>query len=266
MIFDFTFRALRAFLATRFISTFLNIMKKVATKSIILNRTPFGEADWIVHFFSRDFGRMSGIAKAARKSVKRFGSGLEPGAIAMVTYTARSNSNLVRLEESRVLYSTTGMMSSLQRIEALGRTLKIASSFLREHQTSTDKFDLMESYLKYISNEDPSQSARIAFELKWLALAGFEPSLKRCVSCGVIVEGDCTFSIAEGGVLCGSCDHSDRNSKTLSHQVCTSMKELLAKPLGSEIPIEGCEKISSLLDSYSEYILGFTVSNWSASK
>ncbi len=225
------------------------------TKAVVLKRVPFGEADWIVTFFSRDRGRLSGIAKSGRKSLRRFGSGLEPGAVTELTYAVRARSDLVHLEESRVVFSTTGMMRSLNRIEALGRALRLALSFLKEHQVAPDKFDLMESYLVHLSRTDPSPSMRLGFELKWVALAGFEPVLDWCTSCGRPPQGEVAFSVAQGGVVCHRCVDRRHPCAALSAGVRESMQALLTQPLGAPAALRDEGVISSLLAQYIEYIL-----------
>jgi DNA repair protein RecO (recombination protein O) len=47
------------------------------TEAIVLRRFDYGESDWIVTFYTSDFGKIRGIAKGARRSQKRFANTLE---------------------------------------------------------------------------------------------------------------------------------------------------------------------------------------------
>lgn len=232
------------------------MVTRTTTRAIILKRVPYGDADWIVAFFSRDGGRMSGIARSARKSLRRFGSGLEPGAVTQLTYVSRANSDLVRLEESQVVYSTTGIMSSLVRIEAHARALRFALSFLKDHQAAPEKFDLLEGYIAHISQVDPSASDRLGFELKWLSLAGFAPALDHCASCGGVPGDAAAFSTEHGGVMCSVCSRGDRRSFVLSSRMRDTLSELLATPLGEEVSMDAEQSIAHLITRYTEYVLG----------
>jgi DNA repair protein RecO (recombination protein O) len=236
-------------------------VNKVTERSIVLKRVPYADADWIVTFFSREHGRMSGIAPSARKSLRRFGSGLEPGAITNLTFTARANSDLVRLEESQVLFSTTGMMASLARIEALGKAIRVALSFLKDHQAAPEKFDLLQNFLAHISQSDPVLSTTLAFELKWLALAGFEPSLTNCVSCGCAPSEEAPFSVPHGGLMCPECAQGERGTFVLSSQIRNDMTLLLRMPLGTEVRLNREHAISALLSHYTEHVLGHSLMN-----
>ena len=54
------------------------IMPLHQSDSIILKTYPLGEADRIVVFFSRDHGKVRGVANGARRMKNRFGASLEP--------------------------------------------------------------------------------------------------------------------------------------------------------------------------------------------
>jgi len=45
--------------------------------AVVIGSFPLGESDRVVTFFSRDFGRLRGVAKAARRLKSRFGGSLE---------------------------------------------------------------------------------------------------------------------------------------------------------------------------------------------
>ncbi len=229
---------------------------KVTTRAIILKRVPYGDADWIVAFFSREHGRLSGMARSARKSLRRYGSGLEPGAVTQLTYGARPHSDLVSLESSQVVFSTTGMMRSLARIEALAHALRLAISFLRDHQPAPEKFDLMEAYLGYLSHAEPQASSQLSFALKWLSLSGFEPLLSACVSCGREPSGDAAFSADQGGVICPVCAGGMRHTFVLSSGMRETMTTMLEAPLDAAVDMSQGRPIATLVERYVEHVLG----------
>ena len=47
-------------------------------EAIVLRTWPIREADQIVALFTREFGKLKGVAKSAAKSRRRFGGALEP--------------------------------------------------------------------------------------------------------------------------------------------------------------------------------------------
>ncbi len=74
-------------------------MSVLTSEAVVLRTWPVHEADLIVSFFTRDYGRMRGVAKAALKSRKRFGGALEPMTLARAWFAERPRQELVRLDQ-----------------------------------------------------------------------------------------------------------------------------------------------------------------------
>lgn len=176
------------------------------SQAIILKRIAYGEADLIVTFFSRDRGRQSGIARSARRSIRRFGGALEPGTLVEISFTKRKGSELARIDEAAAIRSSTGLRRSLERMQSVSRALGLALAFLQESVVAIDKFDLLNSRLEYLSGTDPHFSDSVAFEIAWLKFTGFGPHLGGCTSCGLESAGHgWVFDFERGGLFCPAC-------------------------------------------------------------
>jgi DNA repair protein RecO (recombination protein O) len=185
-----------------------------ASPSIILRRVAYGDADWIVTFFTRDRGRMSGMARSARKSIKRFGGALEPGSIVDLRYTDKGSGGLVRLEEALIDLPTHGILKSLERIERLGRTLLLALAFLQEGEANPDKFNLLRARIASLAAREPLPHEGLRFEIDWLARCGYAPQIEGCARCGTEhPQGAWAFDLNHGGIVCFRC--RDRKSQCI---------------------------------------------------
>lgn len=176
--------------------------------SIILKRVAYGEADLIVTFFCRDLGKLSGIAKSARSSIKRFGGAFEPGTLVSLSYTSRHESSLVQISEARVLRPVIGVVKTLKRINALSYSIELALRFLQERQRAEDKFNLLSSRIEHLSERDPDVLDSLIYELEWLKYCGFAPHIEGCTECGVALRSEpkWSFDFSRGGVLCPLCN------------------------------------------------------------
>ncbi len=177
------------------------------SRAIILRRVGFGEADWIVTFFCRERGRLSGIARSARSSRRRFAGALEPGAIVDLRYAERGGSGLLRLEESVVAEPLPGILRSLERIQSMLRALSLALAFLQEGEANPRKFDLLAGRLRELSEREPSLPDGLVFEMAWLTHSGFAPQIAYCAACQAPHHGTgrWCFDVDRGGLLCGRC-------------------------------------------------------------
>lgn len=186
------------------------------SRAVILRVIDFGEADRLVTFFTEDFGKIKGVAKHAKKSKKRFGAGLEPGAIGSVKFVEKQNVELTRLDEFIVLHPAWKVTGSLEKIMSLYVSLEMADKMLPLGHASATRFGLIERWISFLSDNEPDPSHSHAFIYKWLTASGLEPVLDRCVSCGGEIDGGAFSDQAYGGLICRKCHRGKNHSLEIS--------------------------------------------------
>ena len=77
-------------------------MPLLESDAIILKTYPLGEADRIVAFFSREHGKVRGVANGARKMKNRFGASLEPLTHSRIQFFEKENRDLVRIQSAEM--------------------------------------------------------------------------------------------------------------------------------------------------------------------
>ena len=80
-------------------------MAVLTSEAVVLRTWPVHEADLVVSFFTRDYGKMTGVAKSALKSRRRFGGALEPMTVARAWFAERPKQELVRLDQLEIIRS-----------------------------------------------------------------------------------------------------------------------------------------------------------------
>lgn len=227
------------------------------SQAVILKKIAYGEADLIVTFFGREEGRLSGIAKSAKASQRRFGGALELGSLVELRYVHRRASDLVRIEDAHIIMPTTGIMMSLERLGSLSKTLELALAFLPERQAAPEKFDLLSRYIAYLSKNNPSKESQIIFELNWLSLVGYKPALDKCLICGCSTKEkrSWSFSFDHGGVLCHKCVRPNLKRAGLKYESIKDM-QVLARGGAGRLNKSDSMAIEGVLSGYVEYLLG----------
>jgi DNA repair protein RecO (recombination protein O) len=202
----------------------------VKTEAIVLRSIRYGEADRILHLYSRDRGRIGAIAKGARKPKSRFGGRLEPFfRLDLLLHEGRSD-----------LLTVTGVatVDGYPRLRsdgaAIGAGARACDAFLRlldAAEPNPPAYNLLCRYLELLDAPGNPRAASLevalSFRLKLALVAGFSPELASCARCGE-AEELAGFSGAAGGVVCGSCE---AGSFGLSEAAHAFMVEALAKPL-----------------------------------
>jgi DNA repair protein RecO (recombination protein O) len=207
----------------------------VKTEAIVLRSIRYGEADRILHLYSRDRGRLGAIAKGARKSKSRFGGRLEPFfRLDLVLHEGRSD--LLTVTSATTVDGYPRLRSSGPALSAGARACDAFLRLLDAAEPNQAAYNLLCRYLALLDEPGhqeraASLEAALAFRLKLALVAGFAPELASCTRCGE-AEHLVGFSGSAGGVVCASCEAS---SFELTEGAHTFMVEALAKPL-SEAP------------------------------
>jgi DNA repair protein RecO (recombination protein O) len=165
------------------------------THAFVLRRTPYGDADLIVSLFSEKLGQVSALARAARKSQRRFGGGLEPFHTLEVAIDEAQGAELLRLREARVVGPRPGLLTQLDGMEAAGTFLGWIRHSAPAHTPEPALWELLVSCLDELERAalqapraDAAGAARLilaAHGLWLLAACGWRLELEYCVESGV---------------------------------------------------------------------------------
>lgn len=175
------------------------------TPAIILTVRDYGEADRLVTFLTPARGRLSGIAKHARKSKKRFANCLEPLSRVILFLSDRARGDLEFLEKGEAVRSFPALRRDLARLGAGALLAELASEMASPPEATTGIFIALETALTLLEEGAPPDSLLPVFLLHLLKLGGYGLSLHHCRVCGKEPEPPLVVSLPKGGVLCGAC-------------------------------------------------------------
>jgi DNA repair protein RecO (recombination protein O) len=201
--------------------------------SIILKTYPLGEADRIVAFFTRDRGKMRGVANGARKMKNRFGASLEPLAHSRIQFFEKENRDLVRIQSAEILDSPMKLFADYDRAVCAGRIIELVDRFLPEHEPQDAVFRLVRMTVQALEQGCPIEFAACYFEVWMLRLAGVFPDLFVCSTCSKYLQIEDERFLAPGlqAVVCSTCDH--RSATGILVEVISLVYRILKSPLDS---------------------------------
>src|ERR1700694_3145424 len=123
------------------------------SESFILQTYPFREADLVVSFFTRDQGKLRGVARRARRPKSTFGSGLERLSYATVSYYQKENRELVSLNSCELVHSQFALASAFESSVALDYLAEISEHLLPPGEANERHFRLLASVLEYLRQD-----------------------------------------------------------------------------------------------------------------
>jgi DNA repair protein RecO (recombination protein O) len=178
-------------------------------EAYVLRTQSLGEADLIVSLLVQHHGAVRGVARAARKSRKRFGGLLEPMTHVRAEWTEREGRELHRIDTLEGLRSFAAMQSDPLRQAVCAVLSEVSEAFAREGQELQREFRLLGATLAALeSGADPCSALRY-FEFWTLQLHGLFPGLEVCSQCGKALSNRESLRVGPHGDLrCRLCDAS----------------------------------------------------------
>jgi DNA repair protein RecO (recombination protein O) len=213
-------------------------MSVLTSEAVVLRTWPVHEADLIVSFFTRDYGRMRGVAKAALKSRKRFGGALEPMTLARAWFAERPRQELVRLDQLEIVRSPLSAPVDHTRMAVLSFYAEVLDEALPERDPQDAVFRLLVSVLEQTAAVQPETGESQAtqpwmaftyFSLWMTRLMGLLPDTGRCMVCGETLHAtEVSFSISADGLFCGL--HANGSASALSNDSWQLAQRMLRAP------------------------------------
>jgi DNA repair protein RecO (recombination protein O) len=158
------------------------------SESFILQTYPFREADLVVSLFTRDQGKLRGIARRARRPKSSFGSGLERLSYATVSYFQKENRELVSLNSCDLLQSQFALASNYEASVALDYLAEVTEQLLPLNETNERHFRLLIAVLDSLHASGNVWTAVTYFALWAVRLAGLLPDLRVSAASRAIIE------------------------------------------------------------------------------
>jgi len=228
------------------------------TPAIVLRSRPFGESDKIVSFFTENYGKLTGIAKGAMRSRKRFVNSLEPFALVNLHFHDRPYNSLAFIYAADLERAFRQLTNSLDRIFYASYLIEITDGLSGEREENPAVFQHLKDGLGYIEENGTSLRFLTFFELKLLRLAGYQPifeNCKRCQkNCRAVAVSSWHFSPVDGGILCDFCSPSRREILPLS---ATAIEVLTALQTESSVPAPGFSLPASVVQEIRSVLLRF---------
>ena len=177
------------------------------TEAIILRTYPLREADKIVSFFSREGGRTRGVARNARRSVKRFGAALERLSHVRLRYSEHEARDLVTLESCELVQSFFETQSDYSAGVAFSYIAEVCEQMLPEREANDPFFRLVLLVMNEIRQKRRIWRPLTYFDFWAVTLAGFLPPLEKCSRCRGPIEASepAWFRLESEGLLCRDC-------------------------------------------------------------
>lgn len=190
-------------------------MNPFSARSIILWKKEYGENDNLVSLLAEGHGRITAIAKNAKKSVKRFGGVLELFSLIEAVLIPSRNHGLFVISEASIESPFEGIRTDFIKTAHAGYWSEILNGWIEEGHSQDDIFNLFMNVLESLDKgRIEAETLGIIFQIKLLQLSGLSPDFRSCSECNKHIESlndrKFYFDIRAGRLICSSCGYDSQ--------------------------------------------------------
>lgn len=201
--------------------------KTSVSEAIVLRARAYGESDKIVTFLTRDAGKLTGIAKGAKNSRRRFANCLDPFTCVRVYFRTRPSASLVFMESCDLLRAPD-MLVEPTKFAYGSYLVELVDLLTGEAHAVPEVYTLLDEGLTALAHGAATSAFLRAFELQLLQRAGYDPQLHECCRCRRrFSPEDATFvDPTHSTAVCGCCKAPDAGLVSISGATLNVLTDL----------------------------------------
>lgn len=228
--------------------------------AIVLRTIEFSETSLIVTLLTRDLGRISAIAKGARRPKGPFEGSLDLLAVCRVVVLRKASDNLDILTEAKLHRRFRGGERTLDRLYAGYYVAEMLRLLTENHDPHQDVYDLTIRTLDQIDGIGNVALALLYFDLQILRMLGHSPGTDRCTDCGgpVASATRTAFSLSAGGIVCQKCRSKQQQTLSIRDGVIQTIRKMQDPMQQSPSPVTESlyPEIRTVISRYLQTVVG----------
>lgn len=182
--------------------------KLIKTKGIVLSEANYSETDKILTILTYDLGKVSCIAKGARRNQSRFLASSQLFAFSDLILF-KGNGEVYHINSAELIDSFYSLRNNLDKLDVAMECVKFVKDNTYESQNTFNILKLIINTLYIISaSEKDLRQIKNVFYIKFLCMLGYSPNVKQCGSCGK-QDRLTAFSVKNKTVLCDECKRKE---------------------------------------------------------
>ncbi len=241
------------------------------TTAIVLRVVDFSETSCVVTMFTREFGKITALAKGARRRKNPFEAALDLLALCRIVFLRKTSGAMDLLTEAKLERRFRCGERDLNRLYVGYYIVELLIALTDQGDPHPDVFDLaVEAITQFDQPNGGAKDIRqrlLMFELGLLTRLGHQPIFTKCASCGKTKydQNRVSFGLIAGGVICQNCRTRERTLVSLSSNgwqylntainLAADERNNLPNQLESLPPPSG--EVRKLLSKYITHLVGY---------
>lgn len=200
-------------------------------EGLILRVTDFSETSRIVVLFTREFGKISALAKGGRRLKGPFESALDLLATCQIVFLRKSTSGLDLLTEAKLVTRFHPQERDLNCLYAGYYLAELLLGLTEDYDPHRALYAAAQDVLQMFRASETTKLGVLRFELVLLREIGHLPDFENCVACGATLTEGRTFGfwVSEGGLICPDCQREEYSQISIHAGTASALKLLASE-------------------------------------
>ncbi|MBI4638885.1 MAG: DNA repair protein RecO [Candidatus Rokubacteria bacterium] len=197
--------------------------------AVVIGSFPLGESDRVVTFFTRQFGKVRGVAKAARRMRSRFAGALELFTLGELVFFDTGRSDLVRVDHFDIVRPFDRVRDDLDRLGQAAWMAECVARLTADHDANAAVYGLLVRALRSVEALTPPGRVAVVFGVRCVDALGHRLRTDACVGCGraALAAGPTAWiDVAGGGVVCGACATGNPDAVRVAPGTVSALRRL----------------------------------------
>ncbi len=181
------------------------------TLALVLKRQDYREYDSLVSFYTKEYGKLSLMARGTKKLKSKLAGHLEPLTLVDLMIIPGKGRDYVGSAIGQEAFAN--LKADLNGLYYAGLGLRWFNRLVGENEADQELFYLLLNYLDILNaqeaeglNKEMGELIFSFFVFKFMAVTGYRPATSDCLSCGrKIIPGKNYFNLKNGGLICADC-------------------------------------------------------------
>jgi DNA repair protein RecO (recombination protein O) len=187
-------------------------MSGFVTDAILLRKIEYGDHDFIISFLTQSKGKISVIAKNAKKSIKRFSGALDLFSVNHIqcTFPKKKKDGLIILSQADLENGFANIRYDVFKTAYASYWAELMHFWLEENKQQQALYDLLLFSLDALNKGVLSKEVlSLFFQIRFMNISGFFPNIENCDQCKTpidhIQQKKVRFDFSEGRIICQNC-------------------------------------------------------------
>ncbi len=195
-------------------------MSGFTTDAILLRKIEYGDHDLIISFLTKSNGKITAIAKNAKKSVKRFSGALDLFSANNIqcVLPKKKKDALINLTQTDLENGFVNIRYDVFKTAYASYWAELIYFWLEEGKDQELLYNLLFFSLDALNRDlFPKEVVSLLFQIRFMSLSGFTPNIEYCDTCKTpldeIEQNKVRFDFSEGCLICPNCNKNKSKPK-----------------------------------------------------